>query len=54
MEGQLEDEDLLECPVCLAKWTQDEIDWQECGSCGWPDGDGCLDYDFDDYDFDED
>ena len=47
-----EDEDLLECPVCLAIWTHEEVDTQECSSCGCPDPNGCLeeDYDFDEFD----
>jgi hypothetical protein len=33
----------LECPNCQAIWGMEEIDWQECGSCGWPDPD-CEDF----------
>ena len=27
----------LMCPNCNAIWGMEEINWQECGSCGWPD-----------------
>jgi len=25
------------CPQCSAVWTMEEIDWQECFACGYPD-----------------
>jgi len=25
-----------ECPHCPAIWGQEEIDFQECGACGYP------------------
>lgn len=26
-----------ECPCCGSLWGLEEIDWQECDACGWPD-----------------
>lgn len=45
--GQLEeDEELLDsCPNCDAQWGIEEISFQECDSCGYPD---CED-DFDEF-----
>ena len=31
----------LECPNCNAIWGSEEIDFQECDCCGWPDDDCC-------------
>jgi Zn ribbon nucleic-acid-binding protein len=28
---------LLMCPNCQSIWGMEEIDWQECDSCGYPD-----------------
>jgi Zn ribbon nucleic-acid-binding protein len=33
------DETLTECPNCNAIWTMDEIDWQSCFACGYPNHD---------------
>lgn len=30
---------LTECPHCPAVWTFDEIQYQRCFDCGWPDVD---------------
>jgi hypothetical protein len=45
----------LECPNCQSIWGYEEIDWQTCDCCGWPDVDEDFksesDY-FEDDDFD--
>lgn len=28
-----------QCPNCCAIWTLEEIDWQQCDACGWPNND---------------
>lgn len=43
---------LLECPNCGAVWGMEEIDWQQCDCCGWPDNDDDDDY-YDDDDWDD-
>lgn len=53
MEEEEQDEELLaECPNCYAMWGIEEMSFQECDACGYPDSDdeevfGGLD-DFDD------
>lgn len=42
---------LLQCPNCQAIWGIEEIDWQQCDCCGWPDVDND---DVDDDDVDDD
>jgi Zn ribbon nucleic-acid-binding protein len=37
-----------ECPQCGAQWTLEEIEWQQCDACGYPDEDEAFDDDFDD------
>jgi hypothetical protein len=49
----MDDEEYTQCPVCQSVWGMEEIDWQQCDSCGYPDGDGCLDEDWSDFDDDE-
>lgn len=44
----------LSCPNCQAQWGFDEIQFQQCDCCGWPDNDDDLDDDYDNYDDDED
>lgn len=44
-----ETEKLTECPICGAKWGFNEIQFQECDSCGTPDFE-----DEDEYDYEED
>lgn len=54
MEQLEEEEEYTQCPVCQSVWGMEEIDWQQCDSCGYPDGDGCLDEDWSDFDDDDD
>lgn len=35
----MEEEVLTVCPHCNVIWGSDEIDWQQCQSCGYPDYD---------------
>lgn len=38
------------CPNCNVLWTEEEIDIQECTTCGWPDEDPIFNTDeYDDY-----
>jgi ribosomal protein S27AE len=30
---------LAECPNCGAQWCMEEMDWQECYGCGYPETD---------------
>lgn len=41
------DGDLCICPCCGAGWGIEEISFQECDSCGYPDSD--EESDFEDY-----
>lgn len=41
---------LFECPNCNAVWGMEEIDWQECDCCGYPNVDATDFDDDDDYD----
>lgn len=39
-EGEFDfesEEPELCCPVCGAGWSMEEIDFQQCDSCGYPD-----------------
>jgi Zn ribbon nucleic-acid-binding protein len=38
---------LLQCPNCQAVWSMEEIDWQECDACGYPDEE---DFEYNSYD----
>ena len=35
---------LTECPHCNSIWTMEEIDWQECDACGYPQNDATDDH----------
>jgi len=35
----MDNETYFECPHCQAHWGIEEIDWQQCDACGWPDVD---------------
>jgi Zn ribbon nucleic-acid-binding protein len=41
------------CPNCDAQWGVEEISFQECDSCGYPDCDDEDDEDLDDEPYDE-
>ena len=46
-----DDDELDQCPSCMACWGIEEISFQECDSCGYPDDTediDCWDDDFDD------
>lgn len=34
---KLSKQPILECPNCSSIWGMEEIDWQNCDACGWPD-----------------
>ena len=40
------------CPNCDAQWGVEEISFQECDSCGWPDCDEDDEPD-DEYEYDD-
>lgn len=46
----MDNETLFECPHCQCHWGIEEIDWQTCDMCGWPDVDAQYDDTYDDYD----
>lgn len=37
--------ELLECPNCGAIWGAEEIDWQQCDYCGYPDNNEDTEHD---------
>lgn len=32
------------CPNCGAVWGMEELDWNRCAACGWPDNDDIYEY----------
>ena len=35
----MEDEEFDQCPNCQSLWGIEEISFQECDCCGWPEND---------------
>lgn len=42
------------CPNCGVIWGIDEMDWNNCYACGWPDNDDEYDDDYDPDEYDDD
>jgi hypothetical protein len=52
IEEEFDDDEYHNCPECGVVWGIEEICFQECFSCGYPDNDGDWD-DWEDFEYDD-